>query len=80
MKVSVIPTVAGGYETIPNDLEKDWRNWKSEIEIRLYRPQHFWDQQEYWEKPWKLEKTCCHSVFSERPLVKTGLRNLLGVK
>ena len=45
-KVSVIPIVVGALETVLKGLNKDWRNWKSEKESRLFWPQCFWDKPE----------------------------------
>ena len=36
---------------------------------------HYWERPEYWEESWRLEETCCHSVFSERLSAKTDMKN-----
>ena len=39
-----------------------------------------WDRVEYWEESWKPDETYCHPDSSERLLVKTSAKNLLGVQ
>ena len=35
---------------------------------------------EYLEEYWRPEETCCHSDYSERPPLKTGVKDSLEVK
>ena len=50
---------------------KKWRNWKSKTELKLYRPQNFWDRTEYWEECRRPKEICCRSDPSERHPVRT---------
>ena len=38
------------------------------------------DKLENWEESWRRGKTCCHLDFSEKPTVKTGVKNSPGKK
>ena len=53
--------------TDPEDLENDWKNWKSEEELRPSRLQHCCNQLEYSEVSCRHEETCYHLVSSKRP-------------
>ena len=53
MQVTIIPIVIGAFGTVTK-----WRPSKR---------QHCWELPEYKEKSWRLEETCCHSDFSEKP-------------
>ena len=64
MKVTMIPIVAGVLLTVSKGLE-------SRIEE---------DQLEYLEESWRLEETFYHPDFCEKSPVKTGVKNLQGVK
>ena len=37
--------------------------------------QHFWDRPVYWEESWRLEETCCHSNYCEKPSANAGVKN-----
>ena len=37
--------------------------------------QHYWNPLGYLEESWRTEEISCHLDFSERPLVKTGVKN-----
>ena len=39
--------------------KNDLWNWQAREELRPYRPQNYWDRQEYWEVTWRPEETCC---------------------
>ena len=44
----------------------------------MWRPskqQHYWRRPEYWEESWRLEETCCHSNFSEKPSANADVKN-----
>ena len=55
--------------TIPKDCVK--RVEESEPS----KPQHCWDQMEYWEESWRIEETCCHSDFNKSPPAIAGVKN-----
>ena len=44
--------------------KRDWTNWRSKVELRSPRPQHYCDLLEYLEESWKFEETCYYSDFS----------------
>ena len=39
----------------------------------------FCERAEYWEESWRLEETCCHSNFSERPSAYAHVKNPQGI-
>ena len=41
---------------------------------------HCRERPEYWEESWRLEETCCHSNFRERPSANVDVKNSQGVK
>ena len=57
-------------------LEK--RLWELEImgRIKPFRPKHCWTKWVYLEDSWRPEETFNHSNLSEKPPVKTGMKNL----
>ena len=72
MRVTVVPIVI---DALGTDMKKDYRNWKSEEESRLSRPQHCLDQQEYSEEiRRKLEETFCHSDSSLKTRKKGNIK------
>ena len=71
MRMMVIPFLIGETRTIRRYAGKDWRNWKSEEELRSSNQ----DRLEYWEESWRPENTYCHADSSERPPWKTGVKN-----
>ena len=44
-------------------------------EWRLSKQKHYLRRPEYWEESWRLEKTCCHSISSERPSANADVKN-----
>ena len=56
-------------------LEKDWKNWKSEEEMRQSGPQHCSDRLEYSEESWTPEETFSHWNSSERRWYETLTRS-----
>ena len=68
-KVMVIPIAVGALGTVPKDLEKRLRELK--IKRRIERP----SRSKYLKESKKLKETCCHSDFSEKPPVKTRMKN-----
>ena len=40
---------------------------------------HYKNLPEYWEESWRLEETCCHSNFREKPSANTSAINSQGV-
>ena len=67
----MIPIVIG----VPGIVKKGWlkglKDLKKEDEWRPSKLLHYWDQPEYREESWRLEKTCCHSDSSERQSPKS---------
>ena len=63
----------------PTDYWRDWMTWRLEEERRLSKLHHYWERPDYWEESWRLEDTCCHSDFSERPSVDADVKNSGGV-
>ena len=74
MKVKMIPIVVGALETVPKNLEKRLNELEIKGELKPSRPQ------QYLEEFWRLEETCCHSDFSEKPTVKADMKTLQGEK
>ena len=37
--------------------------------------QQCWDKLEPWEESWRLQETCCHSVFCEKSLAYADVKN-----
>ena len=70
--VTIIPIVIGAFETVTKGTG---RTWKLADEERPSKLLHYWKQPEYWEESGRLEKTCCHSNSSERPLVNADVKN-----
>ena len=66
--IQIVVDVLG---TVPKTLKNYLENWRSVEESRTFRSQHSLNQLEYLEESWRREETCCHSAFSEKPLIKT---------
>ena len=63
MKVTIIPIVIGAFGPVTKGLLKGWRIWKLAAEWRPSKQQQYWKRPGYWEECWRLEETCCHSIF-----------------
>ena len=63
----------------PKDYLKDRKTWKKENEWRTSKLLHYWDWPEYREESWRLQETCCHSKFRERPSANTDVKQSHGV-
>ena len=57
------------------DYKRDWRTWKLAAEGWPSKRQYYWERPEYWKEFWRLEETCCHSNFSERPSANAEAKN-----
>ena len=66
-------------EWSPRTWQRDWRNWKSVGESKLFKLQHCWDWLIYWERFWRPEETCFNSISSKRPQANVGEKNSLAV-
>ena len=76
MKVIGIPIVTGSLlEQSPRTWKRDLVNWRSVEKLRTSRPQFG-----YLKEFWRSKETCCHSVFSEKLLVRAGVKNLKGIE
>ena len=40
---------------------------------------HYWERLELWEESWRIEETCCHSVFSKRLSADADIKNSQGL-
>ena len=60
-------------------LLKGLEDWRLEDEWRPSKHQHYWERPEFWEESWRLEETCCHSNFIERPSANTFVQNSQGL-
>ena len=75
LRVTVIPIVVGALGTVPKTWERKLYELESNERIEriqngaLLRPEAR-----------RLEETCCLLYISEKPLLKNGLKNSLGVK
>ena len=58
----------------------DCMNCKSENWYNIDQSIYCWDQQEYLEDSWRAEGTCCYSNSSERPVLKTGVKDSQSLK
>ena len=56
-------------ERYPNVSIGNWRNWKSNKELKPSRTLYCRDQSEYREEFWRCEEICCYSGSCERPPV-----------
>ena len=65
MKVTIIPIVIGAFGKVTKGLLKGLEDL--EVDGRVETIQATEKRPEYWEKSWRLEETCCHSISSERP-------------
>ncbi len=48
---------------------------KEEDEWRQSKLQYCWERPEYWEQSWRLEETCCHTKFSEKPSANADMKS-----
>ena len=78
MKLIFIRILIGAFGTVTEGLLK--RVEDSEIRGRMesFQILLYWDRLEYWEDSWRLEVTCCHSNFSERPSSNADEKNSQG--
>ena len=51
------------------------RMWKT-LQDYYYHYYYHVKQPEYWEESWRLEETCCHSNYSEKPSAKNWCEKL----
>ena len=65
----VIPIEAGLLGTVHKNL------WKI-LEPKKSEEQCYYDRQEYSEKFWRTEETCCHTVANKIPLAKASEKSL----
>ena len=61
MRMTTVPIVTGAFGMVTKGL------LKLAAERRPSKQQHYWKWPEYWEESWRLEETCCHSDFREKP-------------
>ena len=73
MKVTVIPIVIGALGTVSKGLVQELE--ALEITGRVETTQTTALLPEYWEKSWRLEKTCSHSNPSKKPSAKADVKN-----
>ena len=67
MKVTIIPFMIGAFGTITKGLLKGLGGlggWVETIQTKALL-----------RKAWRLEETCCHSNFSEKPLTNADVKN-----
>ena len=68
-----------GIRNSSQELRKEIHSLEKRFKSRIYRPQHCWNQLEYWEESWKPEETCCHSDSSEGSPANDAMKNSQGV-
>ena len=69
MKVTVLPFVIGALRTIPKGFAKRLKDLEIRGKVETIKTT------EYWEESWRLEETCCHSNFNEKPSANAGVKN-----
>ena len=74
MKVTLIPIVIGTLATATKWLLKELEDLEIRGQVEPSQLVH-WDRAEYWEESWRLEETCSHSNFSERPSPLADMKN-----
>ena len=73
MKVTIIVCMIGAFSTVPKGL----LNGLDDLEVGgSSKQQHYWERPEYWEESWRLEGTCYHSDFIEKPSADPELKKL----
>ena len=75
MKVIVILIIVEALGQSPRTWKIDSMDRRLEEVLKPFRPQI-----RYLEVSWRAEETCCHSDFSEKLLVRTGVKNSQGAK
>ena len=74
-KVTILPIVIGALCTVTKELLKELEDLEVEGRVETIQQQHYWEQLEYWEVSWKIEKTCCKSNSSEKPSANADVKN-----
>ena len=68
MKVKIIQIMTGAFGTVTKGLLKGLEDLEvGGLSGRPSKQQHYWKLPEYSEESWRLEETCCHSIYSEIP-------------
>ena len=62
-------------EQSPKEWSGDRKTSKKEDEWRQSRRQRYLDRPEYKEESWRLEKTCYHSNYRQKPSANDGMKN-----
>ena len=75
MKVTIIPIVIGAFGTVSKGLLKGLEDLDVGGRVETIQTTALLKTSEYWEKSWRLEETCCHSIFSERPSDVADVKN-----
>ena len=74
MKVTIIPIVIGAFGTVIKDLLKSLVDLEVGGRAETIQTTALWKRPEYWEKSWRLEETCCHSISRERPSANADVK------
>ena len=84
MKVTIIPIMIGAFDTVTKRILKGQEDLevgeRVATEWRPSKQQHYWKLPEYWEEPWRLEESCCHSISGEIPSADADVKTLMSKK
>ena len=58
MRVTVVAIIVDALATVPKCLKEDWKNWRSEHELKSCGSQYYYDRLEYSEESKTPEETC----------------------
>ena len=79
MKVTIIPIVIGAFGTVTKGLLKRLEDMEVGGRVETIQTttllRTYSSHDSSWEESWRLEKTCCHSDFSEKPSAKSDVKN-----
>ena len=75
MKVTIIRIVISAFCTVTKGPLKGVEDLEVGGRVATLQATYCWERPEYWEESWRLEETCCHSNFRERPSDNTDGKN-----
>ena len=79
-KVTGIPIVIGALDTVTKGLRQGLEDLEIRGQVETSKLLHYRDWPECWEESRRIEKTCRHSNYNERPSANANMKNSQGVK
>ena len=76
-RMTIIPIVIVGFGTVTKILFKGLEDLKVGGRVETIQATTLLKWPEYWEESRKLEETCCHSIFGERPQLTLMWKTLM---